>query len=77
MSCNVEEQIKVRTEYRMSGVNYKKSNEIEQLLSKFEREVVRFLTIKFRKKANSNYELQIKFMALPGIKPATSRVTSG
>jgi len=42
MSCNVEEQIKVRTEYRMSGVNYKKSNEIEQLLSKFEREVARF-----------------------------------
>ena len=60
MSCNVEEQIKVRTEYRMSGVNYKKSNEIEQLLSKFEREVARFLTIEIPKE--DKFELRIKFL---------------
>ena len=75
MVCNFEEQIKVRTEYRMKMSITRSQFVIEQfLLSKFEREVARFLTVKFRKKANSNYELNV--MALPGIEPATSRVTS-
>ena len=32
---------------------------VEQLLLKFEREVARFLTIKFQTKANSNYKSNI------------------
>ena len=58
--CNFEEQIKVRTEYRMKMSITRSQFVIEQfLLSKFEREVARFLTVKFRKKANSNYELNL------------------
>ena len=54
--CNFEEQIKVRTEYRMN-VNYKKSICDRTIFVESER----VYNDKFRKKANSNYELTINF----------------
>ena len=56
MSCNVEEQIKVRTEYRMkmSSVNYKKSICDRTIVTEIQKRGCEILTIKFQKKANSN-----------------------
>ena len=58
MRCNVE-GVKDEEQVKSSQRQCTKVTifAIEQFLSKFEREVARFVTIKFRKKANSNYEL--------------------
>ena len=58
MRCNVE-GVKDEEQVKSSRKQCTKVTifAIEQFLSKFEREVARFVTIKFRKKANSNYEL--------------------